>query len=260
VNPPVDADDIATCLAHLPKNGRGAGAEMNHRHTFPLEPIENPLNVRHNILDIVAGRKTADPTIEKLNRLSTRLDLSPEIPGKHTCKLVHEAMPGVRIAIHHLLGVQIVAGPSALNGVARKRERRTGKPNQRYSSIEGASGLADGLGHILQFVAIDHLEVIHRRSVTNRVVNDRSFSRRKLETHPHWLQRQQDVGKNNGGIQWKSVNRLESDLSCKLRCLAHFKDRMFCPQRPILGHVASSLPHEPHGCAIDWFTATGFEK
>ena len=79
VNPPVDPDDIATCLAHLPKNGRRAGAEMNHRHAFPLEPIENPLDVRHHIFGIVTGRETADPTIEELNRLSTRLDLSPEI-------------------------------------------------------------------------------------------------------------------------------------------------------------------------------------
>src|SRR6185437_10697024 len=122
VNPPVDPDDIATCLAHLLQNGRSAGTEMNHRHTFPLESIENPLDVRHNIFGIVTGRETADPTIKELNRLSSRLDLSPEVPGEHARKLVHEAMPGGGIAIHHLLGMQIVAGPSPLNGVARKRE------------------------------------------------------------------------------------------------------------------------------------------
>ena len=81
MNPPVDPDDIAARFSHLPQNRRGAGAEMNHRHAFPLESFKNQLDMRHHIFGIVAGRETADPTIEQLNRLSAGLDLPPEIAG-----------------------------------------------------------------------------------------------------------------------------------------------------------------------------------
>lgn len=35
---------------------------------------------------------------------------------------------------------------------------------------------------------------------------------------------------------------------------------MFGAERPILGHVATSLTHKPDRCTIDWLTPTGFEE
>ena len=70
---PIDADHIAAGLAHLPKNRRRAGAEMNQGNAFVLEPLKNQLDMRHHIFGIVPGRQTADPAIEQLHRLRAGL-------------------------------------------------------------------------------------------------------------------------------------------------------------------------------------------
>ena len=61
---PVNPDDIAARVSHLTKHRRGARAEMNHRHDFPLQPLKNQLNMRQYIFDIVTDRKAAHPTVE----------------------------------------------------------------------------------------------------------------------------------------------------------------------------------------------------
>ena len=70
----------------------------------------------------------------------------------------------------------------------------------------------------------DHFELVHRRSVANRIVNDGPLPRSKFEVEPHRFQRQEDIGKNNGSIQRKSIDRLECHLRGQLRCLAHLED------------------------------------
>jgi len=46
---------------------------MNQRDAFVLQPVKNELDMRLDVLGIVASRQTADPAIEQLNRLRPAL-------------------------------------------------------------------------------------------------------------------------------------------------------------------------------------------
>src|SRR4249920_3487478 len=74
---PVDSDDIAARCSHLTQHRRGPRAEMNHRHALPFQSLENQLDMRQHIFDIVADREAAHPTVEQLNCLRPGLDLPP---------------------------------------------------------------------------------------------------------------------------------------------------------------------------------------
>src|SRR5436190_148742 len=145
---PVHPDDIAARLSHLTKHRRGARAEMNHRHAFPLQPLKNQLDMRQYIFDIVADREATHPTVEQLNCLRAGSDLPPQITGDDPCKLVHELVPRLRLAIHQLFGEEIVPRASALDRITGECEWRSGKSNQRHPTVQGSSSLTDGFGHI----------------------------------------------------------------------------------------------------------------
>ena len=52
-DPPIDSDHISACLPHRLQNCRGACAEVNKRHAFVLQSLENELDMRHDVFDIV---------------------------------------------------------------------------------------------------------------------------------------------------------------------------------------------------------------
>ncbi len=134
---PVDPDHVPARFPHLAKHRRGARAKMNHRNAFSLQSLKNQLDVRQDIFGIIADRETAHPTIEQLNRLRTGLDLPTEIAGDDPRKLVHELMPGFRLAIHQLFGKEIIARTSALDCITRESEGRAGKSDQRHPASSG---------------------------------------------------------------------------------------------------------------------------
>src|SRR5262249_47624471 len=123
-----------------------------------------------------------------------------------------QLVPDLGFTVHHGLGEDVVAGPAALDCITGKCERCTGESDQGHAPTEDLTGLSYRLGDILQFCTVDRFETLDIRPLTHRIVNDRSLPLGKLQIQSHRLEGQEDIGKDNGGIQWETVNRLESDL------------------------------------------------
>ena len=122
------------------------------------------------------------------------------------------------------------------------------------------SSLTDGSGHIVEFSAINDLEPFDVRLVSHRIMDHRSFAFRERQTEAHRFKRQQDVGKNDGRIERKAVDRLERDLRRQLGRLAQLKDRVLRAERTIFCHITARLAHEPDRRTINRFTPAGFEE
>src|SRR5271157_2189156 len=94
----------------------------------------------------------------------------------------------------------------------------------------------------------------------NGIVNDRAFALGKLEVEAHWLEDQKDVREQDGRIDPQDLGRRDRDLGGQIGTLAELQKRHLRANGAILGHVTSSLPHQPDRRDLRPFAATGFEK
>ena len=259
-HPPVHPDHRAACFTHRLQQGRRPRAEMDQRHALVLEPFENEPHVGLHILPVVVGAQAPDPAVEQLDGLRARLDLAFQIGGHHARELVHQPVPDGRLPVHEPLGFDVVPRGAPFNRVAGQRERRAGEADQRHASIEPAAGQRNGVRHIAEFAPVDQLERVHVRARPDGVVDHGSLAFLEREAEAHRLEREQNVGEDNRGIEREAVDRLKRDLRRQLGRLADFEDGMLRADGPVFRHVAAGLPHEPHRHAVRGLAATGFEE
>ena len=95
-------------------------------------------------LAIVGGAERADPRVEHLHRVHSRLDLRDEVIRHDRRQLLAEAMPGVGMPVHQRLGLGERVRVSAFDRVRRQRERRAGKADERHPAAQLRLDLPDG--------------------------------------------------------------------------------------------------------------------
>jgi len=106
-----------------------------------------------------------------------------------------------------------IARCAAFNQITRERERRAREADEWRSPVQFAPHEANRLHHIGQVVArVNRSERIHSGARANRIVNDRSLTRRKLQLNAHRNQRQQNIREQNGRVHAEDVNGLQRDL------------------------------------------------
>src|SRR5262249_57328498 len=91
-------------------------------------------------------------------------------------------------------------------------------------------------------------------------VDARSVPWRELEADPQRLEHEQDVGEHDGGVDLQSLHRLERDLQSSLGVLAKVEEAEPRAHSPVLCHVTSSLPHQPHLRERARFAPAGSKK
>src|SRR5439155_8390171 len=74
---------------------------------------------------------------------------------------------------------------------------------------------------------------------------------RKLELDPHRLERKQDVGEDDRGVDPERAHRLQRHFGRQLGSLEHFEQTVALPDLSILLQVAPGLTHEPDRRAVD---------
>ena len=212
VYPPIDTDDVTTRLAHEPKQRRCARPKVDQGHTLLLHTLEDELDVRQHIFFVVSGREAPYPTIKELNRLGARLDLELQVIGHHARQFVHQSVPGLRLAVHKLLGHEVLFGAAPFNGITSQGERRPRKSDERHPAAESLAGLLDRIPNVCQCAPIADLQPFDIGSVPDGVPDNRSLPFGEFEADAHGLQWQQNIGENNRGIHRKPFDRLERNL------------------------------------------------
>src|SRR5580658_547771 len=111
--PPVEADYVSACRRHIGEQTRGFNAEVNYGHAHLLHGSDEPLGRLEDIFAIVGQREGADPTVEDLDHVCAAQHLKAAILFEHFDELFDQHAPRKRIAIHELLGVDVIARAAA---------------------------------------------------------------------------------------------------------------------------------------------------
>ena len=199
---------------------------MNRRHAR-ADPLEDPLRVGQREFAVVGGVQRADPRVEHLNGVDAGVDLRDEIVADDVGELFAEAMPRIGMAVHQRLGLGEVVRMPAFDRVRRQRERRAGKPDQRHASVQLALDLADRGEHVRErFARLEQLQPIDVRGVVDRPLDLRPFALDEIEGQSHRLERQQQIGEQDGRVDVDAADRLQRDFGGEVGLAADVEQRM----------------------------------
>src|SRR5438105_908289 len=150
---------------------------------------------------------------------------------------------------------------SAPNNVARNRPRRTTKPNERNSVPKLGFHSCDRLTHPLcRFRRLDRAQAINPVVIRNGL-DDRALPFLKTNIQSHRMRYDQNIGKHDGSVEIKPFQRLQRNLSCKLRPIAELKERTGRRSNPaILWKIPSCLAHAPYRPPFRDSSAKNVEK
>ena len=104
------------------------------------------------------------------------------------------------------------------------------------------------------------MELFDIRVGANRVVDDRAKVRLNLQRYAHALQRQHDVGEQDGPIDGQLAHRHQRDFGAQLRRLCQSEDGVRLAQLAVAGEIAAGLAHEPDWCGVDGLAAAGGQE
>ena len=96
--------------------------------------------------------------------------------------------------------------------------------------------------------------------MTNGVRDRWAFALDEIELETHRAERQQQIGKENRGVDLDRLDRLQRDGDREVGVTADVEQRIALPQRSILRHVPAGLTHEPDRRGVDGLLSAGFEK
>ena len=142
---------------------------------------------------------------------------------------------------------------AAFDGVRSEREGRAGESDERCRTqftLDESNGF-EGEGQ--RVARIDDAHAIDVGGGANRLFDRGPLAAHEVELEAHGLERQQQVGEENGSVDVNAADRLQRDLGGEIRRPAQLQKCVGLAQRAVFGHVAAGLPHEPHRRAIDGF-------
>jgi hypothetical protein len=162
--------------------------------------------------------------------------------------------------VHHLLGVEIVAGAAAFDHVAGEGEWRSAETDDGNFFCEMFRYETHGLGDIAKFGGAVGAELCDVFGSADRLLDDRAFSRGKMKGQAHDFEREQEVGEDDGCIDAEKLGGGDGDFGGEGGHLADFEEGMLLANGAIFGHVASSLTHEPDGSVVGGLRFAGAKE
>ncbi len=136
-------------------------------------------------------------------------------------------------------------GRAAFDHVTGERERRAHKTDHRHASGQLPDHQLDSFADIAQFVGVRDRERIDIVGGPHWIVDIRPFAGDEFELEAHGLDRKQQVGENNRGIDIQDLDGLQGHLRGEIGPFADLQDARLGADLPVLFHVAASLPHKP---------------
>ena len=124
-----------------------------------------------------------------------------------------------------------------------------------------ALDLPDRVQHVRErFTRLEAADAVDVLLDSNRILDRRSLAVDEVEVDAHRLERQQQIGKENRGVDVDSADRLERDFRGEIGRAAQLEQRIAFAERAIFAHVPAGLAHEPDGCGVDGLQTAGSKK
>ena len=89
------------------------------------------------------------------------------------------------------------------------------------------------------------------------LLDDGALTGGEMKGQAHDLERKEEVGENDGGVDSKNFSGGDGNFGGECRLLADFEQGMLLADGAVLGHVASCLAHEPDRSAVDGLGLAG---
>ena len=228
---PVSANDAAARLANLAQDRARADAEMDRWHVVGSERVEDAAGMGQDEFAVVAGIQRADPRVEYLDRVDAGFNLRDEVVGHQIREQPAEAMPRVGRAVHQRLGLGEAVGVTAFDRIRGERERRSRKADERHPAAERFLDLPDGLKDMRQMLAwIESPQARDVGFVLDGILDCRPFALDEIEPDSHGLEREQQVGKQDGRVDLDAADRLQRDLGGEIGRAAKLEQRVALAQ------------------------------
>ncbi len=156
--------------------------------------------------------------------------------------------------------MDVVARAAAFDHVAGQGEGRTAKADDAEAVAEVRGNFLDGAGDVAKFVGAIGAQGCHVVGGAHGMMHDRAFAGLEFEGQAHGLERQQQVGKDDGRVDAELLGGGDGDLGREVGLLADFNQRVVLADVAVLLHVAAGLAQKPDGRAIDGLAQTGADK
>ena len=257
---PVEADDVCAGGSHFCEQAAGFDSEVDDGNAHGLDGTYKTLGGFKGVFPVVGKAEGTDPAIEDLDDVRAGEYLEAAVVFENLDDLVEEQTPGEGVAIHHGLGVDVVFGAAALDHVAGEGEGCAAEADDAEAVFEVSGDLLDGASDVGEIVCAVGAEGAYVFRGADGMMDDGTFACLELERQSHGLQREQEVGKDDGGIHAQLFSGGDGDLSRDFRLLADFDEGVVLANVAVFLHVAAGLAEKPHGSAIDGATETGANK
>ena len=174
--------------------------------------------MRRDMGAVVGRVQGTCPRVEQLHGRSTRVALRFEEAPRDTREPAGEAVPRVRIGVHHGASAQVLLRRAALDEVRGERERRPGEADKRRLAQfcgDDAHSIRNGGG--VQALRVDRGDAVDIGAGAHRVGEDRAAARLDHDIDAGQPQRDDDVAEEHRRIHPVPTHRLQRDLGGEIR-------------------------------------------
>lgn len=169
-------------------------------------------------------------------------------------------MPELRIGVHHRLGDGVVAARSALDQIRGKGERRTRESDECGLVVEFVEDQPDGPCDRAHRLGVKDWEVCHVVGGPHRMRDDRAGTGHDVEVDSGGLERDDDVGEQDCGVDVVAPHRLHGDFTDHRRIEARLEHSVIGTNGTVFRQGSAGLPHEPHGATCGRASGRGSDE
>ena len=192
------------------------------------------------------GGHGAGPAFEQLQGFGAGIGLGDEIGAGGLHQHIHQACEGLGLAPRQAAEDFVIGAAFALDHVGGDSPRRAREADQGGVGGKRGAHAFDRFHHRRKLG-----RVVAQRRDARRITDGlqpRAFAFREPQFLSQRMGHQENVGKENGGIQIVAAHWLQSDFHRQFGVEAEGHEVLgIGAQRPVFWQIAARLAHQPHG-------------
>src|SRR5580692_1595282 len=220
-NAPVEPNDLGSGLRHGRQKRRAVGTEIDDGNFGFLLQALNELRGGHQyVAAIILDTQTAYPAVEDLQGVSPRAYLLGRVLCQHIDQFGDQFVPHLGRVVHQLLNFQVVPRSATLDHVAGESERCTAKADDRQLRPKMFGHECYGIRHVAQLPRPVGTKRGYVFRCADRLLNNRTFAGCKVKGQAHYLERQEQISKDDGRVNVEELRGSNGNFGSDLRFFA----------------------------------------